>query len=68
MLQILRLLMRAFGPPDHSEWRSCMAAAPVRLIDGSITNGIVMRRRVNGAWQYRAATDAEVSVYVQETA
>lgn len=30
-----------------------------KLIDGTIGWGVLMRRKVNGEWQYRALTDQE---------
>jgi hypothetical protein len=51
-------------------WRSWMrhetAWHPVRtirdqtLIDGTRDGGLLMRRRVNGQWQYRRPTDADI--------
>ena len=40
-------------------WEECTRWWPVRLIDGATGWGALMRRRVNGAWQYRNLNEAE---------
>jgi hypothetical protein len=41
----------------NSEWEDCAVLWPRRLIDGSKSSGPLMRRKVNGIWQYPRMTD-----------
>ncbi|ESZ17725.1 hypothetical protein X735_11230 [Mesorhizobium sp. L2C085B000] len=49
---------RVHGKPRH-EWTSFYAIRKRTLIDGSVAKGEMVRRFVNGAWQYRLMTAAE---------
>jgi hypothetical protein len=40
-------------------WQPIHSWQPRKLIDRSTANGYLMRRWVNGGWQYRALTEAE---------
>ena len=42
-----------------TEWQFCSRFFKKRLIDGSYANGRLMRRKINGEWQYRKLTDDE---------
>jgi hypothetical protein len=44
-----------------TEWEHCYVFFPKTLIDGTRARGELMRRRVNGQWQYRRPTDEETS-------
>lgn len=47
---------------DTAEWEPCSPTfRKVKLIDGTRASHSLMRRRVNGRWQYRKMTDEEVA-------
>jgi hypothetical protein len=51
---------RLFCPQIHGqEGQSIHSWRSRKLIDGSTASGYLMRRWVNGGWQYRALTEAE---------
>lgn len=41
------------------DWEECIVWLPKRLIDGSTGLWVLMRRRVEGRWQYRNLTELE---------
>jgi len=43
------------------EWELCTCWFSKRLIDGTYSNGRLMRRKINGEWQYRHLTESELS-------
>ena len=44
----------------RQEWRRCFVTRTVRLIDGTYwSEGYLMRRRIEGEWQYRHLTQTE---------
>jgi hypothetical protein len=44
-----------------TEWEHCYVSFPKRLNDGTRASGELMRRRVNGQWQYRRPTERETA-------
>jgi hypothetical protein len=40
-----------------TEWEHCYVFLEKTLIDGTRESGDLMRRRVNGEWQYRRPTE-----------
>jgi hypothetical protein len=43
------------------EWERCYVFSEETLIDGTKAIGELMRRRVNGEWQYRGPTEQEAA-------
>lgn len=43
------------------QWQHCYVWFARQLIDGTWARGDLMRRRVNGRWQYRRPTEAETA-------
>jgi hypothetical protein len=46
-----------------TEWDFFIPFFPRTLMDGTQSTDLVMRRRINGKWEYRKPTDAEVLNY-----
>lgn len=44
---------------SSSAWHESVSYFPVRLVDGTMGRGTLMRRFVNGEWQYRRLTADE---------
>lgn len=44
---------------SSTEWHETVSYFPVRLVDGGYGRGTLMRRKVNGEWQYRRLTADE---------
>jgi hypothetical protein len=53
------VVLNFFARRDTPDWQPCFRFFPVRLIDGSVSNRLLMRRWIGGAWQYRKLTPAE---------
>jgi len=50
--------------PDH-EWRMHFALFSVTTLpNGEKASGQLMRRKINGKWQYREPTQAEIDEYL----
>ena len=49
-------------------WRPTESKAAKTLIDGTTSNGLLMVRRVDGRWEYRAMTSQEERDYFEEGA
>jgi hypothetical protein len=50
-----------FYAADHAgEWRTHELYRRKKMINGTFASGTVMRRKVNGKWEYRHATDDEL--------
>jgi hypothetical protein len=48
--------------PQHSDWEPCpQKIRKVKLIDGSWDRHGLMRRKVNGRWEYRKMTTHEAA-------
>lgn len=43
-----------------TEWQHYTCFFKKRLLDGTWASGRLMRRKVNGEWQYRKPTDEEL--------
>lgn len=54
-------LIKGINASYQSEWQYHVAVFKVTLTDGSTFAGEVMRRKVDGAWQYRLPTDEELN-------
>jgi hypothetical protein len=49
-------------------WETHHSPIPVRCVEnGEMIRGLLMRRRINGNWQYRQLTDAERSERLEAT-
>ena len=48
-----------FWLSDNSDWQFCSVFFRKKLKDGTSASGHLMRRRINGAWQYRKLTHEE---------
>ena len=46
--------------PDE-DWSLVLCAFRQTLIDGTLANGNLMRRKVDGVWQYRKLTPEEAA-------
>ncbi|WP_313026626.1 hypothetical protein [Brucella sp.] len=53
---------------ENTDWRDVRAGKNVRLNDGSCSDGLIMRRTLNGKYEYRMMTDQEVSAFHMRTA
>lgn len=54
---------------DKSEWEPCSPTfRKVKLIDGTMASHSLMRRKVNGRWEYRKMTDEEVAESIAASA
>ena len=51
-----------------TEWEHCYVFLEKTLIDGTCASGDLMRRRVNGEWQYRRPTEKEAGGRIFGTA
>lgn len=57
-----------FKRKNFTEWEVFQALVKRQLIDGTWAAGTLMRRRVWGEWQYRAATEEELEANLLEQA
>ena len=48
----------------NTDWEAFMAMRDRQLLTGEKAHGLLMRRKVNGEWEYRLPTPAEESDYV----
>jgi hypothetical protein len=53
---------------QNTEWEYIATDANFRLPDGSISQSLVMRRTVDGKYEYRSMTDIEVLDHYSLTA
>lgn len=68
MFDLIKTVIDFFSPPDQ-DWYIHTPLFAVRDADGVVlTDGYVMRKRVKGVWQYRAATDDEMMAKTIEDA
>lgn len=49
---------------QNTEWESFQAMVKKTLVTGERAHGLLMRRKVDGVWEYRRPTPAEESDYV----
>lgn len=59
------LLNRWKNRPSLSQWSTCYCEDRVS-VTGAIIRGEMKRRKVNGAWQYRALTREEAASSAEE--
>jgi hypothetical protein len=53
---------------DIEVWEVFIAVSPRRLTDGGKASGPMMRRRVNGPWEYRRMSEGEMREYLSSDA
>ncbi|KTR07051.1 hypothetical protein NS365_05245 [Aureimonas ureilytica] len=61
---MFKLLHWFFGARRSSEWEAIVQLSPVKLDTGEVCKEVVMTRWINGARQYRRATEQEVADFV----
>ena len=59
ILNIIRNYIRI----EQMEWHHKVKLRPVKLTNGEVSSGLLMRRKIDRQWEYRHPTDEEVEDY-----